>query len=151
MFKNCKSLKFSAVFVCVLFTFSAVTVSADRVFKCKSDLATGFFLDNGDWKESSFELNDFVLTFDDDFKKVTISGEGSLGFTCRPHYNGRIRAVEEILLCDSNYRNGKSLRFNRNLGSFLFISSLPSGYLSGAEGSETVSYTHLTLPTKRIV
>ena len=136
MIKNHDTLKFSAVFVLILLTFSTVTESADRVFKCKSDMATGFFLDNGGWKESSFELSDFVLTFDDDFKKMTISGEGSLGFTCRPHYNGRIRSVEKILLCDSNYRNGKSLRFNRNLASFLFISSLPSGYLSGEEGSE---------------
>ena len=136
MIKNRKILRFSTVFVSVLMTFSTVTVSADRVFKCKSEMATGFFLDNEDWKESSFELSDFVLTFDDDFKKMTISGEGSMGFTCRPHYNGRIRAVEKILLCDSNYRNGKSLRFNRKLASFLFISSLPSGYLSGEEGSE---------------
>ena len=86
MIKNRDTLKFSAVFVLILLTFSKVTESADRVFKCKSDMATGFFLDNGDWKESSFELSDFVLTFDDDFKKMTISGEGSLGFTCRPHY-----------------------------------------------------------------
>ena len=149
MIEKCKTLKFSAVFVCVLLTFSTVTVSADRVFKCESDLATGFSLDNGDWKESFFELNDFVLTFDDDFKKVTISGEGSLGFTCRPYYNGRIRAVEKILLCDSNYRNGKSLRFNRNLGSFLFISSLPSGYLSGTEGSENdVIYSGMCMLTR---
>ena len=149
MVKNGKSLKFSVVFVCVLLTFYTVPVSADRVFKCKSDLATGFFLDNEDWKESAFELNDFVLSFDDDFKKLTISGEGSLGFTCRPHYNGRIRAAEKMLLCDSNYRNGKSLRFNRNLGSFLFISSLPSGYLSGTEGSENdVIYAGMCMLTR---
>ena len=149
MIKNHDTLKFSAVFVLILLTFSTVTESADRVFKCKSDMATGFFLDNGDWKESSFELSDFVLTFDDDFKKLTISGEGSLGFTCKPHYNGRIRAAEKMLLCDSNYRNGKSLRFNRNLGSFLFISSLPSGYLSGTEGSENdVIYAGMCMLTR---
>ena len=149
MGRKYKKLEFSAICICVMLVFSAVTLSAERVFNCKSDLATGVFLDNGDWREGSFELDDFVLTFDDDFQKLTISGEGSLGFTCRPHYNGRVRAVEKVLLCDSNYRNGKSLRFNRNLGSFLFVSALPSGYLSGTEGSENdVIYAGMCMLTR---
>ena len=137
------------MFVCVLLTSYTVPVSAERVFKCKSDLATGFFLDNGHWKESVFELNDFVLSFDDDFKKLTISGEDLWVLLADPITTDGSGAAEKMLLCDSNYRNGKSLRFNRNLGSFLFISSLPSGYLSGTEGAEKdVIYAGMCLLTR---
>ena len=122
------------IFVSALSTFP---VSAENSLVCQSELATGFFLEEGKWEESSFSLAEFSFAFDDNFKKLTVLGKGSLGFTCSPYYNGRVTAAKNVLLCQSNYRNGDSIRFNRSTRRFLFVSSSPLGYLSGQEASES--------------
>ena len=124
----------------IIILFSALStfpVSAEKSLVCQSELATGFFLEEGQWEESSFSLAEFSLAFNDNFKKLMVLGEGSLGFTCSSYYNGRVTAAKNVLLCQSNYRNGDSFRFNRDTGRFLFVSSSPLGYLSGQEASES--------------
>ena len=116
---------------------AASPVYAERSLVCRSELATGFFLEEGQWEESSFSLAEFSLAFDDNFRKLMVLGKGSLGFSCSSYYNGKVTAAKDVLLCQSNYRNGDSIRYNRNTGRFLFVSSSPLGYLNGQDASES--------------
>ena len=82
----------------IILLFSALAtfpVSAERSLVCQSELATGFFLEEGQWEESSFSLAEFSLAFNDNFKKLMVLGEGSLGFTCSSYYNGRVTAAKK--------------------------------------------------------
>ena len=130
-------MKFACRIIVLLSALAASPASAKKSLVCQSELATGFFLEEGQWEESSFSLAEFSLAFDDNFRKLMVLGKGSLGFTCSSYYNGRVTAAKNVLLCQSNYRNGDSIRFNRDTGRFLFVSSSPLGYLSGQEASES--------------
>ena len=54
-----------------LFTFGISTsVSAEIVLYCNSELATGFFKENGIYGTTDFELRRYTLKFSDDYSEL---------------------------------------------------------------------------------
>ncbi len=106
----------------------ATSAKAERVFHCHSEMATGFFKENGDWREGNFKNKKFTIRFSDDYTKVYGLKLG--GFKCSVPYPEQ---APDTIACLAGY--GRAFLFEKKKFRFTFSAMNATGFLEN--GSDT--------------
>ncbi len=118
---------------------------AEEVYYCSGNHngATGFILEDGQYKETGFKGRKFKMKFQDDGNIVIAEETGNTLYFCATPYRGLHPPTKNLKSCVSNYHNGYYFNFNPDNGRYVYIHG--AGYVF--HGGDTVS-THIGTCTK---
>ena len=115
---------------------------AEEVLYCQSELATGFYREDGVWKSGNFELLRFTLRFNNDFTRL--SGLASFGeYVCNTPFP---RAEPDHVVCShtvrdfgNNKRDFVASTFSYNKQTKRFTYAVPSlgGWIRNSADADT--------------
>ena len=108
-----------------LVLLSLVTpLKAETVMYCVAELATGFILENGKWKQTNFNPQRYTIKFDKAFS--TVQGVApSDTMQCEPNMR-----LEHMIICSSQWNDGSIFGLNRNTGRFFYSEANMYGFIS---------------------
>ena len=108
----------------LFFLLSSLSIKAETVFYCNSELATGVIKKNGSWKVTNFKPSRWTIKFNNNYSEL-YGLDKDRPYLCSPAY----QHTPNLLACLSGYENGQSFMFNKIESRFLFNSSSIEGYV----------------------
>ena len=128
--------KLPAICCLILIGLLSSTAKGEKVFRCQTELATGFELKNGSWREATFKQRRYTIKFNDDYSMVK-GLPGLLGdrtFICKPPFDNK----PHLIVCrDSKIDDGLTFNFNTRKLRFVYSFSSVIGYVEDASDPDT--------------
>lgn len=142
--------KLPAISCLILIGFLSSTAKGEKVFKCQTELATGFIgtnrisdLNYGPWRKANFEQQRYTIKFNDHPGSdsriqgyTELKGLGSdQAFICKPAYSHK----PHLVVCrDSLLDSGRTFIFNTKKLRFLYLTAGPLGYVDGGPDTDNL-------------
>ena len=118
-----------------LFTFGISTsVSAEIVLYCNSELATGFFKENGIYRTGNFKLERYTVKFSDDYSEVK-GLDAHLIWECKIPFNNK---KYNTVICMSKWNIGETFIYNKKTKRFMNYSAATFGFLNNGNDTNTM-------------
>ena len=110
----------------------AEAAKAEQILYCVSELATGFFKDEGVWRTAEFKGKRFTMKVGGDFETVTIDDES---YSC---YGNREFEGYFPIICNSDLPySSRSLNIDKYSLRFVYSDVSIGGYASTGNESDT--------------
>ena len=111
----------------------AVPSWAQTVMYCSTELATGFFQENGSWRQANFTRERYTIKLNDDLTRLDgLSEVGS--FNCVVPYG---LTKYDSVYCTSEFNEGNSFLLNTKTNRFVYVETSPFGYVGALKDSDT--------------
>jgi hypothetical protein len=107
-------------------------LKAEIVMYCVAELATGFALENGKWKQASFKRPRYTIKFDEYYTELD-------GLTAAPWKCGKTydTGLPNMLVCQNQFSKSKAFALMQNSGRFIYANTGGYGYISSRTDPDT--------------
>ena len=127
------------VFIFLFNFLFALSIKAENVFFCQSELAAGFVNDNGTWRNGNFQSDRyrFTIKFNDDFSRIEGGLPNSSPMKCSEPYIG---VFLNIIHCVHSQLNLSTFRFHKDSKRFVFYFNPATGYIQKDSSDTDILY-----------
>ena len=129
MTNNIKNLTLA----CILSILFSNNLRAEIVLYCQSEIATGLFKENGNWKSGKFKQARYTIKFNDSFS--TLEGLTFKPMVCQKSFPNQ---KPNRIFCVHQWGSYETFQYDTVSRRFLFASISSGGYVDNAADTETI-------------
>ena len=114
--------------------FIPLSVEAEIVLYCQSELATGFIKKNGSWEQTKFKSDRFTIKFNNDYSRL--EGMTYIPMECKAPY--KLLDQPELIYCVDSENSHSTLRYNKKTKRFVHYFQPYIGYIGNGTDTDVL-------------
>jgi hypothetical protein len=107
-------------------------LKAETVMYCVAELATGFILENGKWKQTNFKPPRYTIKFDEAYTELT--GITGASWECGKTYDF---SLPNMVVCQNRFSKSMTFTLMMNSGRFIYANTGGHGFISSRPDPDT--------------